>query len=327
VSISSAIHETWRGRLNPAAGAEGNAGAASSDRSGDAGDFGQELLSAVKYRSRTAVTRTTVSEPVVTTPALPAASGDTSRTATTERPGAFVHAAPQPALRSASNVAPWPPAIERSQASASSPVGSQVTGRDELARMLQQYIGTWLGMVADYGLYGASGSTPVTSAQPSQPAGTVGGVSLASGTAMRAGGVDQLDLSQVKWLHADVSQWRVTSRITNLKVASDGVTIDHTNAGLWPAVSPDGVAVEGNPWVFVNRGGKWYAATYEWLRSGQIRKGVTADNIGAHTKREPLESWVPQPGEVVGFMVSTPARSGLRTVNERSNVVLTRWPG
>jgi hypothetical protein len=78
--------------------------------------------------------------------------------------------------------------------------------------------------------------------------------------------------------------------------------------------------------VFVNRGGQWYGATYEWLRPGQTEKGVTADGIGDNIKVEPLASWQPRPGERVGFMVSTPARDDNRTSNERTNVVMTTWP-
>jgi hypothetical protein len=56
---------------------------------------------------------------------------------------------------------------------------------------------------------------------------------------------------------------------------------------------------------------------------------VTAQSIGADAfyGREPLGSWVPRPGEVFGVMASTPARAwpSMRTVDERSNVVLIRW--
>ena len=64
----------------------------------------------------------------------------------------------------------------------------------------------------------------------------------------------------------------------------------------------------------------------EWLRPGQVCKGVTQTNIGPHTKKSPLSSWVPTSGEVVGFAMSTPARSALRTSNERTNIVLVTWP-
>ncbi len=133
---------------------------------------------------------------------------------------------------------------------------------------------------------------------------------------------DEIDVNEVEWLHADVSGWDVTSRITDVNIKDPGVCIEHTKSGKWRVL--DGV--EGNPWVFARIDGRWYAATYEWLRPGQTCKGVSADDIGPHTKKEPLDSWKPRAGELVGFMVSTLARDSRRTSNERSNIVLKRWP-
>jgi hypothetical protein len=62
------------------------------------------------------------------------------------------------------------------------------------------------------------------------------------------------------------------------------------------------------------------------LRPGQVCKGITAANIGGHIKQSPLANWRPRSGEQVGFMVSTLARDANRTSNERTNVVLVRWP-
>jgi hypothetical protein len=142
-----------------------------------------------------------------------------------------------------------------------------------------------------------------------------------------------IDLPDVDWLHADVSNWRVTSRVTAIRFeprkpgAEKGrLAIEHTMAGKWPTLTDDGgLTGEGNPWVLGFVGGRWRAATYEWLRPGQTWKGIDADNIGPHTKKAPLETWVPQPGEPVGFFVSTYARDNKRTSNERSDIVLVRW--
>ena len=65
------------------------------------------------------------------------------------------------------------------------------------------------------------------------------------------------------------------------------------------------------------------------MRPGQTCKHIERKGewgIGAHTKREPLESWVPKKGERVGFMVSAFARDSTRTVLERSNIVMVTWP-
>lgn len=125
----------------------------------------------------------------------------------------------------------------------------------------------------------------------------------------------------IRWLHTDVSSWAITSQITRVAWGRENLTVDHTMAGRWPVT--DGI--EGNPWIIAQVNGQWYAATYEWLRSGQVTKGITAENIGPHTKRPPLEAWRPVPGEQVGFLVSTPARDGQRTANERSNIVKASW--
>ncbi|MDB5097394.1 MAG: hypothetical protein JWM80_1815 [Cyanobacteria bacterium RYN_339] len=57
-------------------------------------------------------------------------------------------------------------------------------------------------------------------------------------------------------------------------------------------------------------------------------KGVNVSDMGADTfyDTEPLKSWKPKSGELVGFAVSTPARAGQWGKAERSNVVLVRWP-
>jgi hypothetical protein len=90
--------------------------------------------------------------------------------------------------------------------------------------------------------------------------------------------------------------------------------------------------IEGNAWVFARVGGQWYAATYEWLRTGQVCKSIDANNIGPHTSigqnstGNPLHGWRPASGETVGFMVTTRARDGNFTSNERSQVTLVKWP-
>jgi hypothetical protein len=129
-------------------------------------------------------------------------------------------------------------------------------------------------------------------------------------------------LDDVVWLHTDVSGWRATSRITDISIGDPPICIDHTKSGHWPVVGNG----EGNPWVFANVNGRWYAATYEWLKPGQTCKGISAATIGPHTKKEPLETWRPRSGELVGFMVSGLARGSERSTKERSNIVMVRWP-
>jgi hypothetical protein len=133
---------------------------------------------------------------------------------------------------------------------------------------------------------------------------------------------DEIDLSDVKFLHTNVSKWEVTSRVTRVRIDDPPICIEHTKAGKWRDVG----GAEGNPWVIAKIDGQWYAATYEWLRPGQTCKNIHADSLGPHTKKSPLEDWRPRSGEMVGFMVSGLARDSTRSVEERSNVVLVRWP-
>ena len=154
-----------------------------------------------------------------------------------------------------------------------------------------------------------------------------GGGGGGGGGSSSGGAGDQIDLSQVTWLHHNVSGWPKTSTVTSTSIGNPPICIDHTKRGTWPATSAGGTTVEGNPWIFAKVNGRWYAATYEWLRPGQECKSISAGNIGAHVKQSPLTSWRPSSGEQVGLMVSTPARFGPQGArNERSNVVLVTWP-
>lgn len=138
-------------------------------------------------------------------------------------------------------------------------------------------------------------------------------------------GRDQIDPASVRWLHTNVSTWPIASELTRVTMRDSQVCLYHSQAGRWPV--RDGV--EGNPWVFARFGGIWHAATYEWLRPGQVCKGVTRSgerSIGRHTKRPPFPEWVPASGEDVGWMVSGLARDAKRNIQARTQIVLTTWP-
>lgn len=155
--------------------------------------------------------------------------------------------------------------------------------------------------------------------------------------AVTGGGNDAIDVSEVTWLHTNVGGWPAKSTITDVRirdVRAGGICIEHTKARSWPGVGISGTTLAGNPWVFAQIGGRWYAGTYEWLRPGQICKltvagkhGRPSVELGPHVKKPPMTGWVPRSGETVGFMVSTPARFGPDgPVRERSNIVLVTWP-
>lgn len=142
-------------------------------------------------------------------------------------------------------------------------------------------------------------------------------------------GEDEIDLSQVVWLHENVSSWPQTSTITSTSIGPRSMCINHTKLAQWPQddFSTSGVIVDSNAWVFGNINGTWFAATWEWFIPGEICKGLSVYDFQTHVGGlSPLNTWVPQSGEVIGFMVSTPARHGNGPVNERSNVVRVTVP-
>ena len=120
-----------------------------------------------------------------------------------------------------------------------------------------------------------------------------------------------------------VASWPVTTTL-NASVSGSTVSLSYDKAKDWPSV--DGVCA--NAWAIVNINGKWYAGTFEYLRSGQTSKpSYTLDGShGDHFKVSPLSSWRPHSGEVFGLMVSGLCRNGLSNVEERSNICIVRWP-
>ncbi len=127
----------------------------------------------------------------------------------------------------------------------------------------------------------------------------------------------------IHWLHTDVSGWPQTAALS-ASVGGGVINMPYDKARVWFA--KDGL--NANPWVFVNQNGQWYAATFEYFRHGQTSKpvGVLNGALGDHIKVPPLNRWRPRSGERIGLMVSGLARSNLRNVRERSNVVMVTWP-
>lgn len=134
---------------------------------------------------------------------------------------------------------------------------------------------------------------------------------------------DELDLSHVTFRHRDISGWPITSDLKTVEIVPRSITMPHTKAGVWAAGDPP---TDGNCWILAQFDGQWYAATFEWLDPGQIKKYVTRDEIGPLTKKSPFRNWRPRKGETVGFMVSRHARDSFFSGEERSQVRLVEWP-
>ena len=152
--------------------------------------------------------------------------------------------------------------------------------------------------------------------------------------------VSDFSWDKVRWLNShNVSCWPEASQISSVEVRQSGqICIDHSKKGQWPEAFPIGSdPLEGNPYIIVKIDGTYYAATYEWLRPGQVCKlgfagplSITyagEDSLGRHTKRPPLQDWEPKGGEVIGFMVSGLARLRVKpNAVERSQIVWYRLP-
>ena len=151
-----------------------------------------------------------------------------------------------------------------------------------------------------------------------------------------APGADQIDPRSIIWLSpatTNISDWPATSRINNISVAPPTICIDHEKAGQWPLVSIDDNPpnIEANILIVVKVDGQWYGGGFDWLGEGRICKTVDPSEYGVDQIRvHPLDgSWHgPRSGEEVGLLISTPSsnRIPVRSVNERTNIVLVRWP-
>ncbi len=140
---------------------------------------------------------------------------------------------------------------------------------------------------------------------------------------------DGIDLSKVVWLDTDISGWASTATL-NASTSGDTLILDYDKANVWPTAQTrarNGGPLNATAWVFVNIDGTWHAATFEWMhRGGTTRHFSSVRGTGGHIQHAPLNRWRPVSGETYGFMVTTPARTADRTINERSNVSMVTWP-
>lgn len=144
-----------------------------------------------------------------------------------------------------------------------------------------------------------------------------------------SGAGNDIDVGSVTFLDADVSGWPQTANL-NASISGGTLNLNYDQARQWPDASvraKDGSAMNANPWVIVNVDGTYYGATFEWLKSGQTSKPTSVvTGSGGHIVQPPLNTFRPVSGQRYGFMVTTPARGGARTINERSNISVVTWP-
>jgi hypothetical protein len=149
-----------------------------------------------------------------------------------------------------------------------------------------------------------------------------------------------LDLNQVVYVRGpNVASWPQSAIIQSVEQDGNAATGGAmciawtTPFSIWPSVpflGDETVPVNANQWYLANIGGTWYAGAGEWLRSdrGFCKSGQGTQTIGPDGGwAPPMNTWVPKRGELVGYMITTPARTypGMKTIDERSDVVLVPW--
>jgi hypothetical protein len=149
---------------------------------------------------------------------------------------------------------------------------------------------------------------------------------------------DQLDLSSVTVVlgPSNIGTWPATGVVTNTVARPGEICIEHTKLGVWPGTiffDDPTTETQGNQWMFAFINGRWYGGGGRWFRPGQACKATNADDGFTGTfymdGAEPLRSYVPRIGDLIGLMSTTPARfyPSMRTVDERTNVVVVPWGG
>lgn len=141
-----------------------------------------------------------------------------------------------------------------------------------------------------------------------------------------------IDLDQVVYIAPapNISKWPETAKITGAAHSGDQLCIDWDGPN-WPSTAFFGdpsTQVVANQFMFANIGGVWYGGAGHWLRPGQVCKGEVDEDFFVDAWRTPpFNSLVLHPGDVFGVMITTPTRAypDMKTVDERSDVVLIEW--
>jgi len=141
------------------------------------------------------------------------------------------------------------------------------------------------------------------------------------------------DLSDVNFVHENVSTWAVTSEL-DVSIDDEIINLDYDKKTVWGSRSSSlCTGCNANPWVVVKFDEQWWAGTFEWFRFGQTTKDWMKVLQGGNIKGGPFglsrSSWEPKEGEIYGFFVSGlarfPASLSPSNVRERTNIVLYKW--
>jgi hypothetical protein len=141
-------------------------------------------------------------------------------------------------------------------------------------------------------------------------------------------GLDEIDANQVTYLHRNIANWEQISVVTDIRIGASEICVFHTKAGQFPTSIYGDISIEGNVWVFAPIGGKWYGATWDWLRPGQVCKGENTNQLGVDQIRiPPMDGgWRPPSGSPICFAISARARDDVQAGEVRTNIKCTTVP-
>jgi hypothetical protein len=137
---------------------------------------------------------------------------------------------------------------------------------------------------------------------------------------------------------ADVGSWPITTQITGMDFANNGVRVDFSKKsgpGRWPDVVPPGWdgPIQYTLWMVVNIGGRWYTSGGVEYWYGLERQGGPPSQFAYNWYYNPqvwgpLANHQPANGEQVGFFVTAGDHrvKNVTAVRERSNVVVLPFP-
>lgn len=157
---------------------------------------------------------------------------------------------------------------------------------------------------------------------------------------------DAIDPHSISYNHGpDVRDWPVTAQLTHVNFLPDNFQVEFTKqhgADRWPDVIPPGWEgpIYYTLWPVVNVDGTWQTTpAIEFWYEGEDKHG-RSDGVGGPFRNGAKDWWFqvwsmakhqPQPGERVGFFVTTAVRRetvdvGWAPVHERSNIVVVTVP-
>lgn len=137
---------------------------------------------------------------------------------------------------------------------------------------------------------------------------------------------DEINPSEITFVGGpNIGEWE---RKYSLEVKFSGNNIQLIQEGtkVWPEVEYGDGKVCANPWVIAKIGGKWVAASFEWMRRNSQERTKRAVH-GDHIKR-PKEfgsDWQPKSGETLGFCVAGLSRGGETNASERTQIKTIIW--